>query len=594
MKTIRNALFMLKYPGRFIPVQTFMYVLLEVLLDLNGIFLEIILVKVIMDAVQYNEPFQNILLKLLVFASYFVSVHFAYNLFMSVVWEKAVIKLNHNIQLIFNKRAQELDVCEYDNVEFYDSSIKSVSVCGAKVMDVLNSVTNLFRMLARLIFVVAFLSFINVYVMILILGSCVVSLFINKKTNKISYAQYLENMKYDKRLGYIGRIFSGIEYVKDIRMFSNFKNVLFSEHITLNKEKKAITNKYWKILYICYLAVEYLLGNFVLRGVVILFVAYQIIVSKSLPYSAFAIMIPSILDLNDSMRNLVSILPQFIEYNYHIENIKMFLSKRSRMKYQPALIDNRKNSKSIELKNVSFAYDGELVLKNINLCVKPNERLAIVGSNGAGKSTLIKLITRLYEPTEGNVFLDGNDAACYKKEDYRAYFKTLFQDFRLFAFSVAENVLMDVVDKKDADIVNNAIQQSGFKEVLENIGKDINSVMTKMFDKDGLILSGGETQKLAISRVFTKEDAILILDEPSSSLDPVSEYKMNDLLINSCPSCTVIFISHRLSTTRRADRIIMLSDGEIIEEGSHDELMDLNGRYAEMFNLQAQNYRKEN
>jgi ATP-binding cassette subfamily B protein len=163
----------------------------------------------------------------------------------------------------------------------------------------------------------------------------------------------------------------------------------------------------------------------------------------------------------------------------------------------------------------------------------------------------------------------------------------------LFAFSVAENVLMDFVEKNDADIVNNAIQQSGFKEVLENTGKDINSVMTKMFDKDGLILSGGETQKLAISRVFTKENAILILDEPSSSLDPISEYKMNDLLINGCPNCTVIFISHRLSTTRRADRIIMLSNGEIIEEGSHDELMELNGRYAEMFNLQAQNYRDD-
>jgi hypothetical protein len=265
MKIIRNALFMLRYPKRFIPVQTFIYVLLEVLQDLNGILLEVILVKVIMDAVQYNEPFQNILLKLLVFASYFVLIQFVYNLFISVVWEKAVIKLNHNIQLIFNKQAQDLDVCEYDNVEFYDASIKSVSVCGAKVMDVLNNVTNLFRMLARLIFVVAFLSFINVYVMIIILGSCVISLFINRKTNKISYDQYIENMKYDKRLGYIGRIFSGIEFVKDIRMFSNFKNVLLSEHLSLNKEKKEITNKYWKLLYSCHLVVEYLLGSFILK-----------------------------------------------------------------------------------------------------------------------------------------------------------------------------------------------------------------------------------------------------------------------------------------------------------------------------------------
>ena len=213
MKIIKNAFFMLKYPKRFIPVQTFMYVLLEVLQDLNGILLEIVLVKLIMNAVQFEEPFQNILLILILFLSYFILIQFIYNLFMNIVWEKAVIKLNYNIQLIFNDKAQDLDFCEYDNVEFYDSSIKSVSICGEKVMDLLNSITGLFRMFARLIFVVAILSFINIYIMILILGSCIVSLIINKRTNKINYDKYIDNIKYDKRLDYIGRLFRRIEYV---------------------------------------------------------------------------------------------------------------------------------------------------------------------------------------------------------------------------------------------------------------------------------------------------------------------------------------------------------------------------------------------
>lgn len=593
MKIIKNVLFMLKYPQKFIPFQTFIYVILEVLQDLNGILLEVILVKTIMDAVQYGMPFRNILVKLLMFAIYFVLIQFVYNIYMSVFWEKAVIKLNHNVQNIFNNHAKHLDVCEYDNVEFYDAALKSVSVCGEKILDVLDGITGLLRMLARVIFVIVFLSYINVYVMLLVVGSCAITLLFNKKTNEIEYEQYLENVKYNKRISYISRLFSGVEYVKDLKMFSGFKSMLLYEHSSMNKGKKEIAEKYWKPLYICYLIVEYLLGSFILRGIVVLFVAYQIIVSKSLPYSAFAIIIPSILDLNDSMTNLVNIIPHFIEYSHHADNIKMFLSHKSKMTYQASETEMKPNSKSIELKNVSFAYDNDLVLKNINLFIKPNEKIAIVGSNGAGKSTLIKLITKLYEPTTGEIYFGGNNICFYKKEDYYEYFRTLFQDFKLYAFSVAENVLMDSVDGSKAAVIDKAIQQSGFKSVLDDAGKDIDNVMTKMFDKDGLIISGGEMQKLAISRIFTKEDEVLILDEPSSSLDPISEYKMNDMLIHNCPNNTVIFISHRLSTTKHADRIIFLDKGEIIEEGSHDELMKLNGRYAEMFILQAQNY-KEN
>jgi ATP-binding cassette subfamily B protein len=235
---------------------------------------------------------------------------------------------------------------------------------------------------------------------------------------------------------------------------------------------------------------------------------------------------------------------------------------------------------AIKLVNVSFTYNGftEPTLKNINFEIKPKEKVAIVGDNGAGKSTLIKLIMRLYDATEGSIYLDGINIKEYEVKPYRDSFATVFQDFQIFAAKLSENVMMDIV--KDSDFLGK----------LENLPQDIDTPLTREFYDSGVMLSGGEAQKIAIARVFAKKSATVILDEPSSALDPISEYNMNISLMEAVKDKTVIFISHRLSTTRLADRIFMLANGEIIEEGSHEDLMKLNGKYAEMFNLQAEKY----
>ncbi len=212
----------------------------------------------------------------------------------------------------------------------------------------------------------------------------------------------------------------------------------------------------------------------------------------------------------------------------------------------------------------------------------------MVGYNGAGKSTLIKLLLRFYDPTEGEILVNGENIKNFTLESYRNKFGSVFQDFQIYAATVAENVLADQYTNDKEENVLQALLNSEFN-ILPTLRDGIFTELTKEFNKEGIELSGGEAQKLAIARIFAKNCETAILDEPSSALDPISEYQLNNTIMNSFDK-TVIIISHRLSTTKMADVIYMLENGQIIENGSHNELIEANGKYAEMFIKQSEKY----
>jgi ATP-binding cassette subfamily B protein len=232
-------------------------------------------------------------------------------------------------------------------------------------------------------------------------------------------------------------------------------------------------------------------------------------------------------------------------------------------------------------------------LTNVSLTIKRGEKIAFVGYNGAGKTTLTKLLMRLYDPSEGRILYNGQDLRELSLEQLRSHIGAVFQDYRLFGATVAENVLGDVYDgtPEQEATVKAALHAATFDEKLEQLPDGINTLLTREFDDKGINLSGGEAQKVAIARCFAHPFELMILDEPSSALDPLAEYELNHAILKKADEKTVIFISHRLSTTRMADRIYMFENGAIIESGSHEELMEQNGKYAEMFRLQAEKYR---
>ena len=250
---------------------------------------------------------------------------------------------------------------------------------------------------------------------------------------------------------------------------------------------------------------------------------------------------------------------------------------------------------TVELQNVSFTYPGadRPTINNVSFKWHKGDKLAIVGYNGAGKTTLIKLIMGLYPVTEGIILVNGIDINDIDKDAYRRRFGTVFQDLQVFAMPLSENVLMRrPQNEEDYEIVRKALADAQFDVNVRGLENGLDTIISREFDEKGFIPSGGQAQKIAIARVFAQSPDMVILDEPSSALDPLAEYNMYNNMMRLSEGRGVIFISHRLSSARMADEIYMMKDGTVSEQGTHEQLMDLKGHYYEMFMLQAENYQE--
>ena len=251
--------------------------------------------------------------------------------------------------------------------------------------------------------------------------------------------------------------------------------------------------------------------------------------------------------------------------------------------------------KTIELQDVSFIYPGakKETIKNVSFKWNKGEKLAIVGYNGAGKTTLIKLLMGLYEPTSGKILVNGVDLGEIDLNLYRERFGTVFQDLQVFAMPLVENVLMRRPEgEEDYKKAEKALINAQFEVDHRGLVNGLDTVVSREFDENGFVPSGGQAQKIAIARVFAAEPDMVILDEPSSALDPLAEYNMYNNMMKLSEGRGVIFISHRLSSARMADKIYLMKDGEVVESGTHEELIENKRYYHEMFTLQAENYQE--
>ncbi|MBQ3149952.1 MAG: ABC transporter ATP-binding protein [Clostridia bacterium] len=318
--------------------------------------------------------------------------------------------------------------------------------------------------------------------------------------------------------------------------------------------------------------------------------------NSSMTLGDFSLYFGAITGFGAYLARLVDSVAEIIESDHNVNDLRNFLNIPDNMnKSVGKPLPDRNTKVEIELKNLSFTYDGadSPSVDNLSLKINGGERIAIVGVNGAGKSTLVKLICGLFIPQSGQILINGTDSALFNRDEYYTLFSTLFQDCALLPASIAKNICLCEEEKIDRKRLYDCMHLAGIKEKVESLPDKENSLLVREVHDGATALSGGELQRLLLARALYKDAPIIILDEPTAALDPIAENEMYLKYSALTENKTAIYISHRLSSTRFCDRIILLDNAKIIESGTHEELLALGGKYAEMFRTQSKYYRQE-
>ena len=544
-------------------------------------------VKYIVNVVSSGEKLERIIYAVAVIAIILVTSAVLCSIFGDLCREMMKEKIYFDLNKKLYEKAKSLDLESYDNPDFYNNFILTIESSSDNIQNILGLVRNYLANIVSLVAISSVLLTIDPLCLVIILAAIVIFMPLSKKVGALQMGRRTDNTILHRRSDYFQRIFYLQDYAKEVRM-NNIKPLLIDRY---NEAADAVVNnqkKYWVKISSNYCLQETGVQVFGFMFALPLYLGYLVIQKKTIGAGDFVATFNGAYSIAISINFLtVWALAQFSERAKMIEKYREFLASKGKIT-DGKIKTIEEEPKEIIIKDLSFTYPGndKPTLKNINLTIKPYEKIALVGYNGAGKTTLTNLLLRLYDATGGEILIDGENIRESEVETHRNKFAAVFQDFQTYACSLGENVALD--ESVDFERAENALKHSGFSKKLS---KDLDTELLREFDDDGVMLSGGESQKVAVSRAFYKDCPYAILDEPSANLDPVAEYNLNQAMLEAAQNKTVIFISHRLSTTVNADKIYVMENGQIIESGSHSELMEQNGTYAYMFNLQAEKYK---
>lgn len=588
LSKIKYILFLLKPYWKYGKGYMLTVLLMSVVLQPLSAYLTALLPQRAIDAVINEAPHKEVILLIVLFTLFIVFVSGLENVIKMAYTQMTLVKVSNKIKNDVNQKALFTDFSYYDSPDFFVKFIFAQDNYPVHAQNVVMILPDILRGIATMVAMVTIIAATGP----VLLGITAVFVILNALAGIPTVkptADYEESLVDAWRpMEYSGRVLKTKENAAELRASGAGLKLLGSISSAMNNFQTVYKQFIKKV------APFHLLQGAVSpvqAACILAYIIFFVIAGDKTQIGLYASLTVASTALASSLNDAAGSIMQIIQCIANGEKVAEFFEAESEIEPEK---DNAlcapEGNYEIEFKNVSFSYDNtSTLLKDFSLHIKPGQRIAIVGENGAGKTTLTKLLLRLYDVSSGELLINGKNIKDYDVHDLRLNIGTVFQDIRVLAMSLRDNLTVynDAPDEKLCEV----LEKVGLSEVLKRADGSLDTMVSREFTEDGISLSGGEAQKLMLARLFTKSFGLLILDEPSSALDPLSEVKLMQNILDVSNTATTVMIAHRLSTVRDFDCIYHIENGSIIESGTHDELMTRKGKYYKMFVSQGENYR---
>lgn len=552
------------------------------------VFFDAIFLREIVGALDEGKSFNEIFAFIAICGALFFLINLYNNYADNVIFPLQTTRLYGGIYRKLYAKARNVELKCYEDSDFYNRYTMAMDGADTKVSAIITSFWGVLVGAAATAAVFGFMYEIDHFAVLFIICPLIGNFLFGNWKNKFEFKRYQEQAPNDKVLNYVNRTMYLPDYAKEIRLFQIFR-LLKKQYHDATQDNVRVAKKYafanaflnfWKITFTF---------TAIFEGV-LFYAIYRHLVTGSISLAQLTVMSSLMVAMTWILIRLFEDIMAIMKNGLFINNLRGFLEYKEEIAEDQKGIMPEKEFESLVFDNVCFSYKDEETIKNLSFELNRGEIVALVGHNGAGKTTIVKLLLRLYDPTSGVIRVNGRDIREYDLHAYREMFAATFQDFSVMGMTIKENVLMGRRYDNEDELVERSLKRAGVYEKVQSLPKGIYTMMTKEFEEDGVVLSGGENQKLAVARTFAKESPVKIFDEPSSALDPIAEYELFKNIMREGRDHTMLFISHRLSSVKSCDKVFMLENGRLIEVGSHRQLMELGGSYAQMYKKQAMNY----
>ena len=589
---LKNYKFMLKTISRACASRVWLNIFFTVVNDLFSIFYNVLFFAYFMETVEKGESIIQVGKVLIIF----VLINIVFELLNSYYNQKYIpqndVKLSLFLKNMIYKKIMEVDIECFDNPEYYDNVTFTLNDLFERVKNILNNLSQFVSHLCCVIVLIGYFAQVDFVIVLISLISVSMGLFFEPVINKQRYHYVNEGLKYQRKYDYVKRISIQAEYAQELGT-TNVKNVLNKMLDNAFLGLRALLKIYYRKISM-FDSVNAFFGFGIVSCLTTLISLYRIIIDKSITIAMFLPLLGAIAQFTWRASSVIGSFNDILNDNIYLNKFNEFY------KYEPKIFLQKGEMVDvpfggIKIEHLYFKYDNDddYTLRDICMEVQPKQKIALVGYNGAGKSTLINLILRLYDPEQGSITYNQKNICDYNIKDYRSKYGIVFQDINVYAATIGQNIAMDTEVYSDAEM-QNIMNLLHLREKIDNYKSGFNTQLTHELSDSGEMLSIGQSQCLALARVFiNQQKQLYILDEPTSALDPIAEEEIFGTINSYLEDKTVIYISHRFSASKIADKIYFMENGRIIEQGTHDELIRQKGKYADMFNLQAKYYKDD-